>query len=120
MFASLKQGNDSTDAIAGVCIGQPDTVLGVRYFAQPSVFAGEGATYLGEMVAGVPHGHGTLVQRNGNRFDGDWRSGKRHGTEADRIPAKPTALSRGLGTTECFALSRLACLTEETIWWVPS
>jgi len=79
MFASLKQGNDSTDAIAGVCIGQPDTVLGVRYFAQPSVFAGEGATYLGEMVGGVPHGHGTLVQRNGNRFDGDWRSGKRHG-----------------------------------------
>jgi len=54
-------------------------VLGVRYFAQPSAFAGEGATFAGEMVGGVPHGRGTLVQRNGDRYDGDWDNGKRHG-----------------------------------------
>ncbi len=60
-------------------IGNAETVLGVRYFAMPSAFAGEGAVYAGEMVDGVPHGHGTLVERAGDRYDGDWLNGKRHG-----------------------------------------
>ncbi len=65
--------------IAVVSIGTTGVVLGVRYFQLPSAFAGEGATYAGEMVGGVPHGHGTLVERDGDRYDGDWLNGRRHG-----------------------------------------
>ena len=64
--------------VVGARVGSSDTVLGVRYFSKPSAFATAGATYAGEMVDGVPHGHGTLVGCDGDRYDGDWRGGKLH------------------------------------------
>jgi hypothetical protein len=65
--------------VFGMRVGSSDAVLGVRYFSKPSAFATAGATYAGEMVDCVPHGHGTMEERDGDRYDGDWRSGKRHG-----------------------------------------
>ena len=38
------------------------------------------------MVGGVPHRHGTLVQRNGDRYDGEWRDGRENGRGIETWP----------------------------------
>ena len=35
--------------------------------------------YKGEMMAGKPHGKGSVVYSNGDIYDGEYEKGKRHG-----------------------------------------
>ena len=39
-------------------------------------------TYTGETFDGLPHGKGTLVDKNGTRYSGSFKEGKRHGSIA--------------------------------------
>lgn len=62
-FKSMQAANTPKAAPAG---GQREIAL-------------DGGVYLGDAIAGKPHGKGTYHMANGDRYEGSWNVGKRHG-----------------------------------------
>ena len=50
----------------------------------------DGSIYMGTLCRGEAHGSGTLIQANGDQYDGEWYEGMRHGTGRQSF-ASPTA-----------------------------
>lgn len=69
----------------------PDPVVEVKEITDTSglvegVIRHDGGTYTGQLLNGVPHGHGIWSDNAGNRYFGQWRDGKPNGQGERNYP----------------------------------
>ena len=64
--------------LAALLIVAP-VLVGCSSTSQGTITGSDGATYTGEVKAGIANSQGTAKYADGGTYTGEWKDGKRHG-----------------------------------------